>query len=248
MNSDSSTKAFSIFIIGLITILFILSGYTYKLKIENERYRLMIEEIRIRNEEISSFNEKQDIDPTSDTEIKTQEVPTTKETEDQNDANLFAFQTFNYNRLIKESLKHFVSGTDFSYSAVDRRTAFKLCTELGKENYFITKLSDNFYGVLLTKDNPLKGLFSSKAAYGIQMVTHSSYSGISGEVSTLRENGFPALIYSWKTSEGNLYYGVILGIYPDSVLASEQSSKLNTSRIEEITGWNIEGRYIRKIQ
>ncbi|MFO7881800.1 MAG: sporulation protein [Kosmotogaceae bacterium] len=248
MNINGSTKMFSIFIVGLITILFIVGGYTYKLKIENERYRLMIEEIRIRNEEITSAYGKQDIDTTTNNGVNTQEVPTTKETEDQNDTNLFAFQTFNYSKLIDESFKHFVRGAEFSYSAVDRRTAFKLCTELGKENYFITKLSENFYGVLLTKDNPLEGLFSSKVAYGIQLVTHSSYSGISGEVSKLRENGYPALIYSWETSEGNLYYGAILGIYPDSTLASEHSTKLDVSRIEEFTGWNIGGRYIRKIQ
>ncbi len=248
MSINSSTKLFSIFIVSLITILFILGGYTYKLKIENERYQLMLEEIRMRNEEITSINNSQNNEVTTDYGVITQQIPTTKGNDEQNDTNLFAFETFNYRRLIDESLNHFVRGTDFSYSAVDRRTAFKLCTEAGKEHYFITKLSDDFYGVLLTIDNPLEGLYSSKVAYGIQLVTHSSYGGISAEVTSLRENGYPALIYSWETSEGNTYYGAILGVFPDQSLASEQSTTINVNNIEEISGWNIEGRYIRKIQ
>ncbi|MEA2066664.1 MAG: sporulation protein [Thermotogota bacterium] len=248
MNINSSTKTFSIFVVALITILFIVGGYTYKLKIENERYKLMLEEIRMRNEETAINKNNNDFQTTTINEFNTKEIPTIKETEEQNDSNIFAFQTFNYSKLIDESLEYFVSGTDFNYSAINRRTAFKLCTELGEGNYFITKISDDFYGVLLTKENPLEGLFSSKVAYGIQLVTHSSYSGISGEISELRENGYPALIYRWETSEGRIYYGAILGIYPDQLLASEQSNKLNVGRIEEITGWNIEGRYIRKIQ
>jgi hypothetical protein len=248
MNITSSTKTFSIFVVALITILFIVGGYTYKLKIENERYQLMLEEIRTKNEETAVNVNNNDFQTTTINEFNTQEIPATKETEEQNVSNIFAFQTFNYSKLIDESLEYFISGTEFNYSAINRRTAFKLCTELGKGNYFITKISDDFYGVLFTKENPLEGLFSSKVAYGIQLVTHSSYSGISGEISKLRENGYPALIYSWETSQGNIYYGAILGIYPDQLLASEQSSKLNVSRIKEITGWNIEGRYIRKIQ
>ncbi|TYB87208.1 MAG: sporulation protein [Kosmotoga sp.] len=248
MNISSSIKTFSIFIVALITILFIVGGYTYKLKIENERYKLMLEEIRVRNEETAPNNINYRVSTTASDDLNAQEIPTIKEEEEQNDVNLFAFQTFNYDRLIDESLEYFVSGTEFSYSAVNRRTAFKLCTELGKGNYFITKISDDFYGILLTKENPLEGLFSSKVAYGIQLVTHSSYAGLSGVISELRDNGYPALIYRWETSEGKIYYGAILGVYPDQLLASEHSDKLNVSRIEEITGWNIEGRYIRKIQ
>ncbi|MFW6120021.1 MAG: sporulation protein [Petrotogales bacterium] len=248
MSINSSTKLFSIFIVSLITILFIVGGYTYKLKIENERYQLMLEEIRMRNEEPASINDIQNTDATDDYGVVTQQIPTTKGNNEQNDTNLFAFETFNYKRLIDGSLYHFVRGTDFNYSAVNRRTAFKLCTEAGKDHYFITKLSDDFYGVLLKINNPLEGLYSSKVAYGIQLVTHSSYGSISGEVTRLRENGYPALIYSWDNSEGNTYYGAILGIYPDQSLASEQSATFNVNNIEEITGWNIEGRYIRKIQ
>jgi len=130
---------------------------------------------------------------------------------------------------------------------IDELTAFKLCVEAEERNYLITRLEEA-YAVFFIGESPLEGIFSSRVAYGVQLVTHTFLEGVAGQVSRLRSSGYPAFIYRSPTEDGRVFYTVQLGAFPDSATARDYSDNLNVREVETITGWNISGRYVRRLR
>jgi len=169
---DYVLKALIVVVLGLSAIVLTLGGYAIVLREENKRSELIIEEIR--NSVLSPTVDQPEMEenpvnlPTG-TQIIRETIPIP---ETQN----FFLETFDYRRLIINSFDFLAEGSEFGYVVVEEETAFKLCVEKGLGKYFITRVGDGF-GVMFVGENPLTGLYDSKTAYGIQLVSHT----VSGE-------------------------------------------------------------------
>jgi hypothetical protein len=246
----AAVRMLSVFVIALSIAVFIVGGYAYLLKQENDNYRLIVEEIRNSVNPTIAATEPQEpsLEPLKKEIEKLEEASPDKEMAVEEPERHFFLESFDYERLIIDSFDYFVQGTAFSYVVVDENTAFKLCIEKGKDNYFITKIDPGNYGIMFLGENPLEGLFASKVAYGVQLVSHTIVDGIAPQIINLRANGYPAFAYKFYTTDGRTFYAAILGAFPDLETARDYSEALNVFKVEEITGWDISGRYLRRIK
>lgn len=240
---DAIVKILIVIVLALSALVFTLGGYAIILKEENRRYDLVIEEIRSSllppSFEATAFTELPQSTPLAP------EVPRDAQAalETQN----FFLETFDYRKLILNSFDFLSEGTPFGYVVVEEETGFKLCVEKGQGKYFITRVGDR-YGVMFLGDNPLTGLYDSKTAYGIQLVSHTISDGIAPQVMDLRNAGYPAMVYKSITSDGRTFYAAVLGIFPDAAGAREYSNSLDVQTLQKITGWNITDRFPRQLK
>lgn len=240
---DYVLKALIVVVLGLSAIVLTLGGYAIILREENKRAELIIEEIR--NSVLSPTVDQPEIEenpvnlPTGTQVIReTIAIPETQN---------FFLETFDYRRLIINSFDFLAEGSEFGYVVVEEETAFKLCVEKGLGKYFITRVGDRF-GVMFLGENPLAGLYDSKTAYGIQLVSHTVSDGIAPQVMDLRSMGFPAFVYKSVTADGRTFYAAILGVFPDATAAREYSSTVDVQALQRTTGWNITDRFPRQLR
>ncbi|HDP77118.1 MAG TPA: sporulation protein [Mesotoga infera] len=240
---DYVLKALIVVVLGLSAIVLTLGGYAIVLREENKRSELIIEEIR--NSVLSPIVDQPEMEenpvslPTG-TQVIRETIPIP---ETQN----FFLETFDYRRLIINSFDFLAEGSEFGYVVVEEGTAFKLCVEKGLGKYFITRVGDGF-GVMFLGENPLAGLYDSKTAYGIQLVSHTVSDGIAPQVMDLRSAGFPAFVYKSVTADGRTFYAAILGVFPDATAAREYSSTVDVEALQRTTGWNITDRFPRQLK
>ncbi|MBN2253349.1 MAG: sporulation protein [Kosmotogaceae bacterium] len=240
---DYVLKALIVVVLGLSAIVLTLGGYAIVLREENKRSELIIEEIR--NSVLSPTIDQPEMEenpvslPTG-TQVIRETIPIP---ETQN----FFLETFDYRRLIVNSFDFLAEGSEFGYVVVEEETAFKLCVEKGFGKYFITRVGDGF-GVMFLGKNPLTGLYDSKTAYGIQLVSHTVSDGIAPQVMDLRSAGFPAFVYRSITADGRTFYAAILGVFPDATAAREYSSTVDVEVLQRTTGWNITDRFPRQLK
>lgn len=238
-------RALSVVCVGLTVLALLVVGYAYVVKTDNDRLKMIVEEIRLSASpaEIPAVERREEtyhLPSTAQLEVPRPQTP-----EEERPA--FFLESFDYRRLIDYSTEVLEEGNPFGISVVDELTAFKLCVESGERNYIITRIED-YYAVLFLGESPLEGLFSSRVAYGVQLVTHTFLEGVAGQASRLRSAGYPAFIYRSETDDGRIFYTVQLGGFPDSSTAREYSDYLDVREVESITGWNIAGRYVRRLR
>lgn len=238
-------KIMAVLIVVLSVGVVLLSGYAYLLKVENDRYDLMIQEIRIQvlPESVSST----ETDEPLNVNIP-ETVTVSKENTPQSDGQRFYLELFDSRKLILRSIDFLTRGEPFSYVSVNESTAFKLCINAGEGNYHITRLDDGYYGVLFRGSNPMPEVFASKSGYGVQLVSHTRGDGLSQQVTDLRMNGYPAFIYKSTGSDGRTFYAAIIGLFPNLEMARNYSKIIDEKEIRELTGWSISDRYIRSIE
>lgn len=240
---DYVLKTLIVVVLGLSAIVFILGGYAILLREENRRAKLVIEEIRS-----SVFTPSTDQPEVSENSV---EIPTgtqiIREAISVPETQNFFLETFDYRRLITNSFDFLAEGSEFGYVVVEEGTAFKLCVEKGLGKYFITRVDDQF-GVMFLGENPLTGLYDSKTAYGIQLVSHTVSDGIAPQVMDLRSADYPAFVYKSITTDGRTFYAAILGVFPDANAARNYSSEVDVQSLQRITGWNITDRFPRQLK
>lgn len=246
----AAVRMLSVFVIALSIAVFIIGGYAYLLKQENDNYRLIVEEIRNSVNPTLTATESQEpsLESLKKEIEKLEDVSPDKEVAVEEPEQHFFLESFDYKKLIMDSFDYLVQGTTYSYVVVDEETAFKLCIEKGKDNYFITRIDPKNYGIMFFGENPLEGLFASKVAYGVQLVSHTIVDGIAPQIINLRANGYPAFAYKFYMTDGRILYAAILGAFPDLETAKAYSNDLNVLEIQKITGWNLSGRFLRRIK
>ena len=132
----------AIIIVALSVGIVIMSGYAYLLKAENDRFNLVIEEIRtqVLPETVSSTPSVPIEKPYVAKEISVDKVAAP-----QTDGQMFYLELFDYRKLILRSIDFLTRGEAFSYVSVNESTAFKLCISSGEGNYLVTQLEDGYY-------------------------------------------------------------------------------------------------------
>lgn len=238
-------KIMAVLIVVLSVGVVLLSGYAYLLKIENDRYDLMIQEIRTQvlpdTVSATEFKPPMIVDVPNTANVSKEEPP-------QSDGQRFYLELFDFRKLILRSIDFLTRSEPFSYVSVNETTAFKLCIDAGEGNYHITRLDDGYYGVLFRGSNPLPEVFASRSGYGVQLVSHTRGDGLSQQVTDLRMNGYPAFIYKSTGSDGRTFYAAVLGVFPNLEMARNYSKIIDEKEIRQITGWGISDRYIRTIE
>ncbi len=242
-SQDIVVKIMIVIVLALSGIVFTLAGYAILLRQENKKYDLIIEEIRSSVlPDLSGGATPLELPPISQgvTEVPrdVQNIPVEQH---------FFLETFDYRKLILNSFDFLVEGSGFNFVVIEQDVAFKLCVEMGQGKYFITRVND-MYGVMFIGDNPLPGLYESKTAYGIQLVSHTISDGIAPQVIDLRSEGYPACVYKSVTTDGRTFYAAVLGIFPDAAAAREYSNSLDVQSLQRITGWNITDRFPRQLR
>ena len=238
-------RMLSVACIGLAVMTLLIAGYAYVVKTDNDRLRMVVEEVRLTASPAEIPQLEHRVNAGVLPAIEETEVPRPQTPEEERPA--FFIESFDYRRLIDYSIEILDEGTPFGISVIDELTAFKLCVEAEERNYLITRLEEA-YAVFFIGESPLEGIFSSRVAYGVQLVTHTFLEGVAGQVSRLRSSGYPAFIYRSPTEDGRVFYTVQLGAFPDSATARDYSDNLNVREVETITGWNISGRYVRRLR
>jgi hypothetical protein len=230
-------------VLALSALVFVLGGYAIVLKEENRKFELVIEEIRT---SVMPGIVEGPLPIDYPVELPGRaEVP--REFLSVPDTHNFFLETFNYRKLIVNSFDFLSEGTAFGFVVVEENTAFKLCVEKGQGNYFITRIADR-YGVMFLGENPLTGLYDSKTAYGIQLVSHTISDGIAPQVVDLRSEGYPACVYKSVTADGRTFFAAVLGIFPDATSARDFSNSIDVQQLQRITGWNITDRFVRQLR